>query len=51
MNNFAGHPMKDEKRANARAPVYLDYQATTPTDRHVWFRSVVSLDHPVVRLR
>jgi cysteine desulfurase len=35
MNNFAGHPMKDEKRANARAPVYLDYQATTPTDRRV----------------
>jgi cysteine desulfurase len=35
MNDFAGHTANDEKRVNARAPVYLDYQATTPTDRRV----------------
>ena len=35
MNDFAGHATNDEGHANARAPVYLDYQATTPTDRRV----------------
>jgi cysteine desulfurase len=35
MNDFAGHAASDPKHANARAPVYLDYQATTPTDRRV----------------
>jgi len=35
MNDFAGHATSDQKYVNARAPVYLDYQATTPTDRRV----------------
>ncbi len=35
MNDFAGHTARDEKRAHTKAPVYLDYQATTPTDRRV----------------
>jgi cysteine desulfurase len=35
MNDFAGHAASDQKHVNTRAPVYLDYQATTPTDRRV----------------
>ncbi len=35
MNDFAGHATSDQKHVNTRAPVYLDYQATTPTDRRV----------------
>ena len=35
MNDFAGHATSEQKHANATAPVYLDYQATTPTDRRV----------------
>jgi cysteine desulfurase len=34
MNDFAGLATK-ERRANSQAPVYLDYQATTPTDPRV----------------
>jgi cysteine desulfurase len=35
MNDFAGHATNEQKHVSARAPVYLDYQATTPTDRRV----------------
>jgi len=35
MNDFAGYTASDHKHVNTRAPVYLDYQATTPTDRRV----------------
>ncbi|MGF1641614.1 MAG: IscS subfamily cysteine desulfurase [Rhodospirillales bacterium] len=35
MNDFTGLATTDRRPPNAQAPVYLDYQATTPTDRRV----------------
>ena len=35
MNDFTGLATGEQRHANAKAPVYLDYQATTPTDRRV----------------
>lgn len=35
MTNITGAASRSAGHANTRAPVYLDYQATTPTDRRV----------------
>lgn len=35
MNDFAGFTTKKGQGANRNAPIYLDYQATTPTDPRV----------------
>ncbi|MFO1120442.1 MAG: aminotransferase class V-fold PLP-dependent enzyme, partial [Rhodospirillales bacterium] len=35
MNDFAGFATKQTRGVNALAPIYLDYQATTPTDPRV----------------
>ncbi|HYN38491.1 MAG TPA: aminotransferase class V-fold PLP-dependent enzyme, partial [Rhodospirillales bacterium] len=35
MNDFAGFTTKQKPGANSNAPIYLDYQATTPTDPRV----------------
>jgi cysteine desulfurase len=35
MNDFAGFATKQGSGANSTAPIYLDYQATTPTDPRV----------------
>lgn len=35
MNDFAGFATKQARGVNASAPIYLDYQATTPTDPRV----------------
>ena len=35
MNDFAGFATKEVRRANSAVPIYLDYQATTPTDPRV----------------
>lgn len=35
MNDFGGFATNERRPSNSGAPVYLDYQATTPTDRRV----------------
>ena len=35
MNDFAGFMTSKARGANSKAPIYLDYQATTPTDPRV----------------
>ena len=35
MNDFAGFATKHTRAANSAVPIYLDYQATTPTDPRV----------------
>ena len=35
MNDFAGFATKQARGVNTSAPIYLDYQATTPTDPRV----------------